>query len=193
VIRAKDTPNFIANHLGLHGVAAIVRAVESGRYSIDEADAMTGPAIGRPGSATFRTMDIAGLDVLAHVMTNLEDRLPGDADRAWFRQPALVTRLLERGALGEKAGRGFYERRRDASGASAVFTLDPATLDYHPPEAHLPSIAAAATTTPAPASGRSSSVRTGWASSCARRWRPHCSTPRAWPTTSPIRSTTSTA
>lgn len=144
VVVAKDTPNFIGNHLGLHGVAAILRAVESGRYTIDEADAMTGPAIGRPGSATFRTMDIAGLDVLAHVMTNLEDRLPGEADRAWFRQPALVARLLERGALGEKTGRGFYERRRDAQGASAVFTLDPATLEYQPQrKPTFPSIAAA--------------------------------------------------
>ena len=145
VVVAKDTPNFIGNHLGLHGVAAILRAVESGRYTIDEVDAMTGPAIGRPGSATFRTMDIAGLDVLAHVMTNLEDRLPVEADRAWFRQPVLVTRLLERGALGEKTGRGFYERRRDAQGASAVFTLDPATFDYHPQrKPAFPSIAAAA-------------------------------------------------
>lgn len=145
VVVAKDTPNFIGNHLGLHGVAAILRAVESGRYTIDEVDAMTGPAIGRPGSATFRTMDIAGLDVLAHVMTNLEDRLADEADRAWFRQPALVARLLERGALGEKTGRGFYERRRDAQGASAVFTLDPATLEYQPQrKPTFPSIAAAA-------------------------------------------------
>ncbi len=145
VVVAKDTPNFIGNHLGLHGVAAILRAVESGRYTIDDVDAMTGPAIGRPGSATFRTMDIAGLDVLAHVMKNLEDRLTDEADRAWFRQPALVTRLLERGALGEKTGRGFYERRRDAQGASAVFTLDPATLEYQPQrKPTFPSIAAAA-------------------------------------------------
>ncbi len=145
VVVAKDTPNFIGNHLGLHGVAAILRAVESGRYSIDEVDAMTGPAIGRPASATFRTMDIAGLDVLAHVMKNLEDRLPVEADRAWFRQPALVTRLLERGALGEKTGRGFYERRRDAHGASAIFTLDPATLEYQPQQKPtFPSLVAAA-------------------------------------------------
>ena len=145
VVVAKDTPNFIGNHLGLHGVASILRAVASGRYSIDEVDAMTGPAIGRPASATFRTMDIAGLDVLAHVMKNLEDRLPGEADRAWFRQPALVTRLLERGALGEKTGRGFYERRRDAHGASAIFTLDPATLEYQPQQKPtFPSIVAAA-------------------------------------------------
>ncbi|MBP7776528.1 MAG: enoyl-CoA hydratase/isomerase family protein [Acidobacteria bacterium] len=145
VVVAKDTPNFIGNHLGLHGVATILRAVDEGRYSIDEVDQMTGTAIGRPASATFRTMDIAGLDVLAHVMRNLEDRLSGDADRAWFRQPALLTRLLERGSLGEKAGRGFYERRKDAAGASAVFTLDPATLDYQPQrKPSFPSIAAAA-------------------------------------------------
>ncbi len=145
VVIARDTPNFIGNHVGLHGVAAILRAVDAGRYSIDEVDAMTGAAIGRPGSATFRTMDIAGLDVLAHVMRNLEERLPGEADRAWFRQPALVTRLLERGSFGEKAGRGFYERRKDAAGASAVFTLDPATLDYRPQQKPaFPSIAAAA-------------------------------------------------
>lgn len=145
VVVAKDTPNFIANHLGLHGVAAILRAVDAGRYTIDEVDAITGAPIGRPASATFRTMDIAGLDVLAHVMRNLEERLADEADRAWFRQPALLTRLLERGALGEKAGRGFYERRKDAAGASAVFTLDPATLEYHAQKKPtFPSIAAAA-------------------------------------------------
>lgn len=144
VVVAKDTPNFIANHLALHGVAAILRAVDAGRYTIDEVDAITGTAIGRPASATFRTMDIAGLDVLAHVMRNLEERLPAEADRAWFHPPALLTRLLERGALGEKSGRGFYERRKDASGASAVHTLDPETLDYHPQrKPNLPSIVAA--------------------------------------------------
>jgi len=132
VVVAKDTPNFIANHLALHGVTAMLRAVEAGRYTIDEVDAITGSAIGRPGSATFRTMDIAGLDVLAHVMRNLEERLPHAEDRAWFAPSPLLQRLLTSGALGEKAGKGFYERRKDASGASAVFTLNPATLDYEP-------------------------------------------------------------
>ena len=126
VVVARDTPNFIGNHLALHGVVAMLRAVESGRYTIDEVDAITGRAIGRPASATFRTMDIAGLDVLGHVLRNLEDRLPSDEDRAWFRTPELLTRLLAAGALGEKAGRGFYERRKDASGASSIFTFDPA-------------------------------------------------------------------
>ncbi|MEZ5415751.1 MAG: 3-hydroxyacyl-CoA dehydrogenase family protein [Vicinamibacterales bacterium] len=145
VVVARDTPNFIANHIGLHGVASILRAVDAGRYTIDEVDAITGPAIGRPGSATFRTMDIAGLDVLAHVLGNLEERLDSTADRAWFRQPALLTRLIERGALGEKTGRGFYERRKDAvGGVSKVYTLDPATLDYLPQQKPaFPSIAAA--------------------------------------------------
>ena len=196
VVVAKDTPNFIGNHLGLHGVATILRAVDDGRYSIDEVDAMTGAAIGRPASATFRTMDIAGLDVLAHVMRNLEERLPGEADRAWFRQPALLTRLLERGSLGEKAGRGFYERRKGAAGASAVFTLDPATLDYQPQQKPtFPSIAAAAAIddTGHAHPHACSSARDRSASSCARRWPRRWSTPRAWRRRSRTRSTTSTA
>jgi 3-hydroxyacyl-CoA dehydrogenase len=145
VVVAKDTPNFIGNHLGLHGVAAILRMVDEGRYTIDEVDAITGTAIGRPASATFRTIDLAGLDVLAHVMRNLEERLPDPADRAWFAAPALLSRLIDRGALGEKAGRGFYERRKEESGASVVYTLDPATFEYHPQrKPTFPSIAAAA-------------------------------------------------
>ncbi len=130
VVLAKDTPNFIGNHLALHGVAAMLRAVEAGRYTIDEVDAITGSAMGRPGSATFRTMDIAGLDVLAHVMRNLEERLPRQVDRAWFAPSALLQRLIAANALGEKSGKGFYERRKDAAGASTVFTLNPATFEY---------------------------------------------------------------
>ncbi len=130
VVVAKDTPNFIGNHLALYGVAATLRAVEAGRFTIDEVDAITGSAIGRPGSATFRTMDIAGLDVLAHVMRNLEERLPHEADRAWFAPSPLLQRLIAAGALGEKSGKGFYQRRKDPSGASTVFTLNPATFEY---------------------------------------------------------------
>ena len=85
VVLAKDTPNFIANHIGLYGVTQVLRALESGQYTIEEIDAMTGPAIGRPKSATFRTMDIAGIDILAHVAKNLHFELPpliGAAHRA---------------------------------------------------------------------------------------------------------------
>lgn len=132
VVIAKDTPNFIGNHIALYGVIRTLEALESGRYTIEEIDAITGPAIGRPASATFRTMDIAGIDVLAHVMRNLAERLEDEDDKAAFRMPPIIERMLERGLLGEKVGRGFYERRRKEGGESEIWTLDPATMEYRP-------------------------------------------------------------
>lgn len=130
VVVAKDTPNFIGNHIALYGVARTLEVLATGRYTIEEIDAITGPALGRPGSATFRTMDIAGIDILAHVLRNLNERLEGEADRAAFAVPHLVEELIRRGQLGEKAGKGFYERRKNASGESEIWTLDPATFEY---------------------------------------------------------------
>jgi 3-hydroxyacyl-CoA dehydrogenase len=132
VVVARDTPNFIGNHIALYGVAVMLRALESGRYSIEEIDAITGPAIGRPGSATFRTMDIAGIDVLAHVMRNLHERLADPGDREAFVVPKFVDAMIARGQLGEKAGRGFYERRKSPTGESEIWTLDWQTLEYRP-------------------------------------------------------------
>jgi 3-hydroxyacyl-CoA dehydrogenase len=132
VVVAKDTPNFIGNHIALYGVVRTLEAVASGRYTIEEVDAITGPALGRPGSATFRTMDIAGIDVLAHVIRNLHERLADERDRAAFAAPPVLQQMLDRGALGEKTGRGFYERRKGASGETEIWTLDFATLDYRP-------------------------------------------------------------
>ena len=83
VVIAKDTPNFIANHIALYGVVRMIEALERGAFTVEEIDAITGPVLGRPKSATFRTMDIAGLDVLALVIRNLYDRLP-TPDREWF-------------------------------------------------------------------------------------------------------------
>jgi 3-hydroxyacyl-CoA dehydrogenase len=143
VVRAKDTPNFIGNHIGLYGVAVTLQALASGRYTIEEIDAITGPAIGRPGSATFRTMDIAGIDVLAHVMRNLNERLEDPEDRAMFAVPPVIDRMIASGQLGEKTGRGFYERRKSASGESEIFTLDLETLSYRPRQsASIPSLEA---------------------------------------------------
>jgi 3-hydroxyacyl-CoA dehydrogenase len=130
VVIAKDTPNFIGNHIALYGVVRTLEAVASGRYTIEEVDAITGPALGRPGSATFRTMDIAGLDVLAHVMRNLHERLEDEADRSAFVAPPFLQQMLDRGALGEKTGRGFYQRTRTESGETEIQTLDLGTLDY---------------------------------------------------------------
>jgi 3-hydroxyacyl-CoA dehydrogenase len=140
VVLAKDTPNFIANHLGLHGVMQIFRALDTGEYTIEEIDAMTGPAIGRPKSATFRTMDIAGIDVLAHVARNLSERLESPEDRAMFTVPPLVDAMIARGWIGAKAGQGFY--KKDASGE--ILTLDPKSMEYRPKQpARLPAIDAA--------------------------------------------------
>jgi 3-hydroxyacyl-CoA dehydrogenase len=124
VVIARDTPNFIANRIGLFGVIQTMKALESGEYTIEEIDAITGPAIGRPKSATFRTMDIAGIDVLAHVLRNLAERLPDEGAHG-FAMPPLVESLVSRGWTGEKAGQGFYKRE-----GSEILTLDPATMSY---------------------------------------------------------------
>lgn len=141
VVVAKDTPGFIGNHIGLYGVALILRALVSGRYTIEEIDAITGTAIGRPASATFRTLDIAGIDVAAAVMRNLHERLADPIDREAFAVPALVDTLIANGRLGEKTGQGFYKRERRADGTAEILTLDPATLEYRPRQAaRLPSL-----------------------------------------------------
>jgi 3-hydroxyacyl-CoA dehydrogenase len=135
VVVAKDTPNFIANRIGLYGVIEVLRTLEAGPFTIEEIDAITGPALGRPKSATFRTMDIAGLDVLGHVVRNLKTQLPA-AEAARFQLPPVVERLIARGSAGEKSGEGFYKRQKAAGGgASEILTLDPATLTYR---AHQP-------------------------------------------------------
>jgi 3-hydroxyacyl-CoA dehydrogenase len=137
VVVARDKPNFIGNHIGLFGVAQVLRALESGKYTIEEIDAITGPAIGRPNSATFRTMDIAGIDVLAHVAKNLNLELP-----------PFVGAMIERGWIGEKAGQGFYKKQRaEGQGQRAgteILTLDPATMTYRAKQAaNIPSLEAA--------------------------------------------------
>lgn len=132
VVVARDTPNFIGNHIALYGVARTLEALATGDYTIEEIDAITGRALGRPGSATFRTMDIAGIDVLAHVLRNLNERLPNEADRAAFAVPPLIDDMIGRGWLGEKTGSGFYQRRKNAAGETEIWTLDPAAMEYRP-------------------------------------------------------------
>jgi 3-hydroxyacyl-CoA dehydrogenase len=125
IVVAKDSPNFIGNRIGLFGVMQIFRALASGDFSIEEIDAITGPAIGRPKSATFRTMDIAGVDVLAHVAGNLAAQLSDSAERAAFALPEFVEQMVARGMTGAKAGRGFYKKDGEQ-----ILTLDPSTLEY---------------------------------------------------------------
>ena len=139
VVIAKDTPSFIANRIGIYGLMQTFRAMAEGGHSVEAIDAMTGPAIGRPKSATFRTMDLAGIDVLAHVGLDLAARLDG-AEREAFALPAVVDELVRRGWTGAKTGRGFY--RRDESGE--IQALDFATMEYRPSsKPRFPSIEAA--------------------------------------------------
>lgn len=125
VVVANDTPGFIANRIGIFGLIRMLDALAVSDYTIEEIDAITGPALGRPRSATFRTMDIAGLDVLGHVIRDLSERLGGTDPARAFVVPPLITALLAQGALGEKSGRGFYRRE-----GADILTLDPATLSY---------------------------------------------------------------
>ncbi len=128
VVRAKDTPNFIANRIGTFALMNILRLMQEMDFSIEEIDELTGPAIGLPRSATFRTADIVGLDVLAHVVRNLHANVAGDERRDVFRLPAFVETLLERRALGEKTGQGFYQRTPQGE----ILTFDWKTLNYRP-------------------------------------------------------------
>jgi 3-hydroxyacyl-CoA dehydrogenase len=132
VVVAKDSPNFIGNHIALYGLMKVLPKVASGEYTIEEVDAITGPAIGRPKSATFRTMDLAGIDILAHVVRNLHECLPDERDRRTFVLPEFVENLLKRGAVGEKAGKGFFQRVKKPDGSSEILTLDPKAQEYRP-------------------------------------------------------------
>ena len=130
VVIAKDSPNFIGNHIGLYGMMRILATVASSDYTIDEVDAITGPALGRPKSATFRTLDLAGLDILGHVVHNLRERTGQAPGRDVWTLPPFFVQMLERGMTGEKAGQGFYKRVKQTDGESTILTLDPATLEY---------------------------------------------------------------
>jgi 3-hydroxyacyl-CoA dehydrogenase len=131
VVVAKDTPNFIANRIGTFSVLNVLRQMQALDMTIEEVDASTGPAIGQPKSATFRTADIVGLDVLVHVVRNIYENIPGDESREMYRLPPLVEEMLKRGLLGEKTGQGFYKRLKKG-GESEILTLDWHTMEYRP-------------------------------------------------------------
>ena len=127
VVRARDTPNFIANRIGLFALLNVLRLMEEMRLSVEEVDALTGPVMGLPKSATFRTLDLIGVDTLARVIENSYQNLAGDERREIFKVPGFVQAMVERGWLGEKTGQGFYQRRGDE-----ILALDLSTLTYHP-------------------------------------------------------------
>lgn len=133
VVIAKDRPNFIANRIGTYaGQVRMLYALENG-YSIEEVDTLSGPLIGNPKTATFRLADLVGLDVLAHVTSNLYKAIPEDESRESFKLPEVLTRLIEAKALGNKTGAGFYKKVKGASG-SEFHSLNVETGEYEPPK-----------------------------------------------------------
>src|ERR1041384_2961873 len=136
VVVAKDRPNFIANRIGTYGALVTMRTMLDDGYSFEEVDKITGPAAGRPKTATFCTFDLVGIDVFAHVVKNLHENLPDDPEREMFVMPELVTKMIERGMRGNKTKGGFYQRKKGngaearPSGRAQILVLDPATLEY---------------------------------------------------------------
>jgi len=144
VVLCKDTPNFIANRIGVYGsLSTLYRALNEG-YTVGEVDTILGPSMGRPRSAVFRTGDLSGLDTLANVASNLYENAPGDEQREIFRVPEFVQEMIQRGWLGEKSGQGFYKRIKSPTGESTILELNLKTFEYEPQQkVRFPSLGAA--------------------------------------------------
>ncbi|KNZ32686.1 MAG: 3-hydroxyacyl-CoA dehydrogenase [Methylibium sp. NZG] len=125
VVRAMDTPNFIANRVGIAGMLATMKEAETFGLSYDVVDDLTGKKLGRASSGTFRTADVVGLDTMAHVIKTLQDNLGADPFFASYATPPVLARLIEQGALGQKSGAGFYKKV-----GKDILRLDPAKGDY---------------------------------------------------------------
>jgi 3-hydroxyacyl-CoA dehydrogenase len=132
VVTAKDRPNFIANRIGTFGAMVTIKTMLDEGYTIEEVDKMTGQAVGRPKTATFRTFDLVGLDVFGHVVKNLYEALPEDDERGAFIAPEFLTQMIGRGILGNKTKGGFYKKQKGEK--QEIWTLDVASLEYRPSE-----------------------------------------------------------
>lgn len=131
-VLAKDTPAFIANRVGVFGMMAIMNTMEKLELSVDEIDALTGPVIGRPKSATFRTADVVGIDTLVRVAEGVASNCPNDEAREFFNIPSWVKKMVENKWLGDKTGQGFFRKIKGSDGRSEILTLNLSTLEYEP-------------------------------------------------------------
>lgn len=131
VVIAKDTPNFIANRIGAYSMHVTLNEMLAKGYTIEEIDACTGPAIGRPKSATFRTLDIVGLDTFVHIANNMYEKVSDEAEKKVFKVPEILQQMVDKGWIGEKAEQGFYKKVKNEKGKK-ILSLNVQTMEYEP-------------------------------------------------------------
>lgn len=131
-VLCKDTPAFIANRVGVYSIMALLHLVDKLDLTVEEVDKFTGPALGRPKSATFRTSDVVGLDTMIKVAKGLYDNCPDDKAHELFKLPAYVQKMEENKWLGDKTKQGFYKKTKTAEGKTEILALDLKTLEYKP-------------------------------------------------------------
>ncbi|UMZ73276.1 3-hydroxyacyl-CoA dehydrogenase/enoyl-CoA hydratase family protein [Natranaerofaba carboxydovora] len=129
VVLAKDTPNFIGNRIGVFSMLSTTKRMDEHGLTIEEVDTLTGRPLGRPKSATFRTLDLVGIDVFYHVAKNVVDRVSDEKEKEAFRAPDYIEKLVEKGRLGSKSGEGAYKKTKK-DGKKEILTLDLETLEY---------------------------------------------------------------
>jgi len=131
-VLAKDTPAFIGNRIGVFGIMNLFHVVNELGLTVEEVDKLTGPVIGRPKSATFRTVDVVGLDTLVHTSNGVHDNAPDDEMHDTFKIPDFITKMMENKWLGTKTRQGFYKSTKNAAGKREILALDLKTMEYHP-------------------------------------------------------------
>ncbi len=131
-VLCKDTPAFIANRIGVFGMMSIMHTMEQLQLNVDEIDALTGPVIGRPKSATFRTADLVGIDTLVKVANGVAENCPEDEAKAIFTIPGWLDTMVTNNWLGDKTGQGFFKKTKSATGEKEILTLNLHTLEYAP-------------------------------------------------------------
>src|SRR6188508_2138889 len=131
-VLCKDTPAFIANRIGVYGIMSLFGLVDKMGLTIDEVDALTGPIIGRPKSATFRTADVVGIDTLVKVAKGVYDNCPTDEARDSFNIPAWLQKMVDNNWLGDKTGQGFFKKTKGGGGEKEILTLDLKSFEYKP-------------------------------------------------------------
>jgi 3-hydroxyacyl-CoA dehydrogenase len=129
-VLAKDTPAFIGNRIGIFGIQSLFHQVKELGLTVEEVDKLTGPVIGRPKSATFRTVDVVGLDTLVHVANGIYENCPNDEAHELFKLPGFINTMMENKWLGSKAKQGFYKKSVNAEGKKEILTLDLDTMEY---------------------------------------------------------------